>query len=49
MLKFDEDFSLEDNKQPGVEFLSKDQILDEVQDLLRFAVFEVVEASQLQE
>ena len=47
MLKFDDDLSLEDNKQPGMEFLSKDLILDEVQDILRFAVFEVVEASQL--
>ena len=49
MLKFDEHLSLEDNKQPGVEFLIKDLILDEVQDLLRFSVFEVVEASQLRE
>ena len=50
MLEVEFDLALEDDKQPGVAPLSKDLILDEVEDLLTWAVilsFEVVEASQL--
>jgi hypothetical protein len=50
MLEVEIDFTLEDDKQLGVAPLSKDLILDEVEDLLTWAVilsFEVVEAFQL--
>ena len=50
MLEVEFDLALEDDKQLVVEPMSKDLILDEVEDLLTWAVilsFEVVEAFQL--